>query len=358
MESIKKNSKIKGYQIFTEILSDAKKKKGPYDIMVCYSGGKDSTYLLHLLKTKFKLKVLACSIIFDLVTDYSSANMEKITHKLGIDLIKFHIDKEIPRKFIQHGLLKYFKLGLGQHAGCSLCNYIKYTVLYNIAIQMNAPLIAVGIDQFQGPRYVPFDSDKYAQLSNIFREVFGDKYNDSIYVLDPDIVKNIKLPYMNSVKDFVTHRLKDSTLPRWIFPLNLRFIQYKEDVAYKLLKTLGFSKEDMTPSKTGCGAIPLFDYFSYQYHNCPTKIGTLGHRARRAYHNKEGGRTRETTIELVNEYRELLDRAVRNKNLHLTREDYKRSFPAIYKHGSLLPEIDWVPKIHYYAEYFGINFNT
>jgi len=43
---------------FLELI-DKYRNKSNYDCIVAYSGGKDSTYTLHLLKTEYKLNILA-----------------------------------------------------------------------------------------------------------------------------------------------------------------------------------------------------------------------------------------------------------------------------------------------------------
>ncbi|MFC1461293.1 hypothetical protein ACFLQR_02095 [Verrucomicrobiota bacterium] len=61
----------------------AKDKK--YDCMVCWSGGRDSSYALYQLVKKHKLRVLALTLDGGLITEFGYRNMERAKTILGID---------------------------------------------------------------------------------------------------------------------------------------------------------------------------------------------------------------------------------------------------------------------------------
>jgi len=46
-----------------EALLESRRSKHPFDVLLAYSGGKDSTYTLSILTRRYKLKVLA--FVFD-----------------------------------------------------------------------------------------------------------------------------------------------------------------------------------------------------------------------------------------------------------------------------------------------------
>ena len=55
--------------------------------MVGLSGGRDSTYGLHLLKTKYKMNPIAYTFDWGLTTDISRINAAKVCGKLGVEHI-------------------------------------------------------------------------------------------------------------------------------------------------------------------------------------------------------------------------------------------------------------------------------
>lgn len=58
-----------------------------YDGVVGLSGGRDSTYMLHILKKKLNLNVLVFFVDHGLIPDHTRKNVRKITNALDIDLI-------------------------------------------------------------------------------------------------------------------------------------------------------------------------------------------------------------------------------------------------------------------------------
>src|SRR4030043_2419331 len=60
-----------------------------YDILMAYSGGKDSTYTMSLLKNKYRVRILAVSLDNGFISETAVANIKKITDRLGIDHIFF-----------------------------------------------------------------------------------------------------------------------------------------------------------------------------------------------------------------------------------------------------------------------------
>ncbi len=69
------------------IVADAKEgRKGEYDCMMLYSGGKDSTYVLSQL-IEMDLKVLAFSLDNGYISPEAIENVRRITDHLGVDLV-------------------------------------------------------------------------------------------------------------------------------------------------------------------------------------------------------------------------------------------------------------------------------
>ena len=69
---------------------------------MAYSGGKDSTYTLQVLKQHYGLRVLALTLDNGFVSDSAFSNMRNVTDKLGIDHIifkpRFDLMKQIFRR--------------------------------------------------------------------------------------------------------------------------------------------------------------------------------------------------------------------------------------------------------------------
>ena len=77
--------KNKNFEEFEKILDKARSKYGDPDCLVGLSGGRDSSYGLHILKTKFGMNPIAYSYDWGLTTEVSRRNQSLLTGKLGIE---------------------------------------------------------------------------------------------------------------------------------------------------------------------------------------------------------------------------------------------------------------------------------
>ena len=82
-----------------KIKKDGKNKK--YDCIVGVSGGTDSSYLLHILKKEYGLKVLAVNMDNGWNSEIAVENIKKMTKDLDIDLFTWVIDYEEVKKVLR-----------------------------------------------------------------------------------------------------------------------------------------------------------------------------------------------------------------------------------------------------------------
>jgi tRNA(Ile)-lysidine synthase TilS/MesJ len=86
---ITENSEIETSRIEIERLLENRSKISEYDAIVCYSGGKDSTYTLKLAVEKYKLKILSFTLDNGFISPVAFKNIEKVVSTLGIDHITY-----------------------------------------------------------------------------------------------------------------------------------------------------------------------------------------------------------------------------------------------------------------------------
>lgn len=84
----------KGEKEWGKILEQikGKSKKGKYDCVVGLSGGVDSSYLLYLVKNKYKLNPLAVMLDNGWISEIAKNNIHSIIKKLDVDLDIYKID--------------------------------------------------------------------------------------------------------------------------------------------------------------------------------------------------------------------------------------------------------------------------
>tara|TARA_B100001057_G_scaffold446564_1_gene485239 strand:- start:2738 stop:4678 length:1941 start_codon:yes stop_codon:yes gene_type:complete len=92
-----------------EYLEKFRSKNGDPDCLIGLSGGRDSTYGLHLLKTKYKMNPIAYTFDWGLTTDISRINAAKVCGKLGVEHIIRSADIEKKRDYVKKNLFSWLK---------------------------------------------------------------------------------------------------------------------------------------------------------------------------------------------------------------------------------------------------------
>jgi hypothetical protein len=227
------------------------KGSGDYDVLMAYSGGKDSTYTLEVFKNHFSLRLLALTFDHGFVSPYAMKNMRTVTERLGIDHIIFKPDFEVMNMVFNisiNGNL-YSKKTLERASTiCTSCmSFVKFISL-KMAIEKEIPFIGYGWSPGQAPvqSSVMKTSAAFVQATQkVIYEPLRRKIGHKIE------------PYFLKEKHF---RLPDR------FPYNihpLAFLDYDEETIYKRIGELGWeAPKDTDPNSTNC----LMNAFANQIH--------------------------------------------------------------------------------------------
>ena len=125
-----------------------------YDILIAYSGGKDSTYTMSLLKNKYALKILAVSFDNGFISNTAIANIKKATDNLCIDHIFFKPRWDILNTIFSAAATQelYSKKSLERASTlCTSCIGLVKSVCLKIAIEQDIPMIGFGWSPGQAP---------------------------------------------------------------------------------------------------------------------------------------------------------------------------------------------------------------
>lgn len=107
--------KVFGREALLEALAPYRSKDGSPDCIVGFSGGRDSSYGLHLLKTELGMTPLAFTYDWGLVTDLARRNQARICGKLGIEHVIRAADIAAQRRYIRRNIEAWLarpKLGM------------------------------------------------------------------------------------------------------------------------------------------------------------------------------------------------------------------------------------------------------
>jgi len=104
-----KKQEFKGEDELIKILEKYRSKNNKPDCLVGLSGGRDSSYGLHLLKEKFKMNPIAYTYDWGLTTDISRINQSKICGKLGIEHIIRSANISKKRSYVRANIMAWLK---------------------------------------------------------------------------------------------------------------------------------------------------------------------------------------------------------------------------------------------------------
>jgi tRNA(Ile)-lysidine synthase TilS/MesJ len=250
-----KKQKERFKQKFLSLLEQVR-NKGSYDALVAYSGGKDSTYLLRLLKETFGLKVLAITFDHGFVSPMALQNIRTVTDNLDIDHLSLRPGAPtIGAIFVKSMVPGIYPLKALERASsiCNSCMNLVKSFLLKTAVEMRVPLIAYGWSPGQAP------------------------IQSSVFKTNPSIVRQMQKAMMAPMKKMNGDTLsgfflRDDQLepapasepdpfPYLVHPL--AFLDYNEQSILKEVQELGWVKpKDTDENSTNC----LLNSFAIEVH--------------------------------------------------------------------------------------------
>jgi tRNA(Ile)-lysidine synthase TilS/MesJ len=238
-EAALKEEKAEYYTKFLDLIKQAK-GKSDYDCTLAYSGGKDSTYTLYLLKEVFKLNVLTITFDNGFVSEQAFKNIRTVCENLGTDSIVFKADFQILKKIFSAGVQNPMYSPKALERASTICTscigLVKFTSL-KIALEKRIPLMAWGWSPGQAP------------------------IRSSIMKINPALFKSTQEMYRKPMHDVVgddinRYFLTDEQFKSGDFPYNvspLAFMDYNEHKIIEKIKELGWSiPQGLDSNSTNC----------------------------------------------------------------------------------------------------------
>jgi glucosamine--fructose-6-phosphate aminotransferase (isomerizing) len=103
------DKKQKSINELKEIIKPFKSKNGKPDCLVPFSGGRDSTYSLHIVKEELGLNPIAFTYDWGMVTDLARRNIARVCGKLGVENIIVSADIHWKRENIRKNVEAWLK---------------------------------------------------------------------------------------------------------------------------------------------------------------------------------------------------------------------------------------------------------
>jgi len=235
-----------------ELIKGLKGVAPTYDVVMAYSGGKDSSYALKLLRERYGLRILAMTFDNHFVSPMAWENIAKITDSLGIDLIRFRppwpIVKAIFRRAAAEDIFPAPTL-LRASAICTACIGLIKNIVLKTALEMSIPMVAFGWSPGQAPiqsAIMKTNSAFMGQNTKVLKRAF------------PGEISKEMTAYFIPDSYFEEYR---SSFPYNVHPL--AFFEYNEEAIKKDLEKMAWqAPTDTDTNSTNC----LLNAFANQCH--------------------------------------------------------------------------------------------
>ena len=190
------SSKVKIEKLIEEL-----KGKTRYDAVVCFSGGKDSTYTLQMAVKEYGLKVLSFTLDNGFLAPEALANINKIVANLDVDHITVRPASGFFNSVIKATALNpiYSPKSLTRiSSGCNSCISLVNITALRLALQLEAPFIIAGFTLGQIPVNAVMFKNNYRFLEEsrepILEKLTGHVGNrlDDYFRIEDKLLDNVK----------------------------------------------------------------------------------------------------------------------------------------------------------------------
>lgn len=213
-----------------------------YDCLMSWSGGKDSTYTLAILKERFGLRMLAFTFDNGFVSPRAFENMRIVAENLGVDHIIVKPRSDLMRRIFVGSAQRsdlYAQKALERASNvCTSCMGLAKGIALRLALERDIPLMAYG----WSPGQAPLASSIFRGNPQMIRAMLQATIEPLRSLVGDDIA-----PYFPSEAC-----LADAdSVPYNVSPL--AFLDFNEEAEVKHISKLGWQRPDDTdPNSTNC----------------------------------------------------------------------------------------------------------
>jgi hypothetical protein len=137
-----------GEDLLVKSFDRARRKRRPYDAVVPLSGGKDSTYILHLAANVYGLNVIAYTLDNGFLTGIARRNIQAALDVTGVDHVLLSPNYELLKKVYRAVLLATGML-------CPVCTILIRMTYLKVSEAWGVPLILLGATVMEENSYAP-----------------------------------------------------------------------------------------------------------------------------------------------------------------------------------------------------------
>ena len=232
--------KKKYEQKFLDLIED-QKKTDTYDVLMAFSGGKDSTYTLDVFVNRYKLRVLA--LVFDnaFISPKAVENIKKVCSRLDVDNLFVRPSPKMLHKIFRTAAQdELYSLKTLERAStiCTSCIGMVKAIVLRTAIEKGIPFVGFGWSPGQAPVQASVMKTNARLMQPTQKAIY-----DPLHTIAGDAIN----PYFVTAEQFAS----PEKFPWNIHPL--AFLEYDEEKIIKRNNEIGWEKPDDTdPNSSNC----------------------------------------------------------------------------------------------------------
>ncbi len=232
---------------WNQVVEEMQKNHGnvPYDCILGYSGGKDSTALLDFLVNKLRLTPLAVTSVTGFMTDIAKDNMKHTLKQIHVDHVI--IEDCIPT------FTKLYKYHFFNHNSnetllardiCDYCSDLIHSIVVKEAIKRDIPYVLFG--------YSP---------DQIFRYFYEIPQEDVVHYWKPKLLLNDPLFDISDALCYLNdEEINSKNIPRVLLPYHV--IPYQEQKIIDLVESKNYIKKGHAdPLLTNCNVVHAATFY-------------------------------------------------------------------------------------------------
>ena len=214
-----------------EAVFDANRGTAEYDVIVAFSGGKDSSYTLMTLTEKYGLKCLAVTIDNGFIAEQAQKNLRAVTSSLGVDFMLFTPAPAFMNKLYRTSATTpvHTKAALTRASSmCNSCINLINNHMVKLALEKAVPIIAGGYIGGQVPKdsvLMQMDLDVQARFRSEaikrYLRHFGPEA-EGYFGMSDGLVKTSRLRRINIVNPMLAFGISEEQIIEEISKLGWR----------------------------------------------------------------------------------------------------------------------------------------
>lgn len=282
------------------LINNLRDKAPTYDVIMAYSGGKDSSYTLKLLKERYQLRILALTFDNHFVSPAAFENIKTVADAVGVDsyIIRppWALAKDVFSLTAQEDIFSKPTL-LRASSICTACIGMVKSACLKTALEMSIPLVGFGWSPGQAPIQSAILKTN-AALIKPNQEALKKAYPD-------DLAKQLTGWFM---PDSYYKKYKDD------FPYNihpLAFFDYDEEAIKTELRQMGWkAPEDTDTNSSNCLINAFANKCHMDRHGFHPYVWEIANMVRQGVMDKKEGLTKiytQQNLDMVNYAQEKLN---------------------------------------------------